>query len=61
MVYIIPDKQRETVEKMVLLASSFQNMKSVDKLENMPDNPIELAGWIQEKGFQAHKRAEPCS
>ena len=55
LVYIVPDKQRETVEKMVLLASSFQNMKSVDKLENMPDNPIELAGWFKKRASKLIK------
>lgn len=55
MVYIVPDKQRETVEKMVLLASSFQNMKSVDKLENMPDAPIELAGWFKKRASKLIK------
>lgn len=55
LVYIVPDKQRETVEKMVLLASSFQNMKSVDKLENMPDDPIELAGWFKKRASKLIK------
>ncbi len=52
LVYIVPDKQRETVERMVLLASQFQNLKPPDKLENMPDDPIELSKWFKKSTSQ---------
>lgn len=44
------DKQRETAEKMVTLTKCFDD-KEIQKAEtdNLPDNPLELAEWLEKK------------
>lgn len=57
MLYIVSDKQRETVEKMVLLASAFQQKQPLqEKEDDMPDNPIELAEWYKKKSSRLLKQ-----
>lgn len=56
LIYIIPDKQRETVEKMVLLAATFQQKQPPqDDPKDMPDDPIELAEWFKRKSSKLLK------
>lgn len=57
MLYIAIDEQRETVEKMVILASAFQMKQPVeDSEDDMPDDPIELAEWFKKKSMKLLKQ-----
>ncbi len=55
LIYIVPDKQRETVEKMVLLAATFQQKQPQEDPKDMPDDPIELAEWFKRKSSKLLK------